>query len=74
MHAVDISGVREVARDVKMMKLGLLVPVNELTCDRSCSNDNDCSDAWACKWCRDKTNPFDGSHYSTCSFIPWNTI
>ncbi|MCD7450358.1 hypothetical protein HAX54_005560 [Datura stramonium] len=68
---VDVSGVREVARDVQMMKLRLVPPfANEGTCDRSCSTADDCSDGWICKWCRDKINVFDGSHYSTCSFIP----
>ncbi|MCE5166608.1 hypothetical protein HAX54_022570 [Datura stramonium] len=40
------------------------------SCGDSCTSNSDCTGFTLCRWCFEKTNPFDNSKYKTCSILP----
>lgn len=77
-YTVDISGIsklqvmalRDMPLEAKMLKTKLF-PTNVLgSCDDSCTTNSDCGGFTLCQWCWEKTNPFDGSTYRSCTVLP----
>ncbi|KAK6788782.1 hypothetical protein RDI58_012580 [Solanum bulbocastanum] len=40
------------------------------SCSDSCSSNSDCTGFTLCRFCFQRTNPFDDTKYSACGFLP----
>ncbi|CAN4100106.1 unnamed protein product [Withania somnifera] len=70
---VDMCGTsafRDMPLEARLVKWKLLTPSILGGCDNSCSANSDCGGFTLCQWCWEKTNPFDGSTYKTCTILP----
>lgn len=67
----QVMALRDLTYEATLLQNKLL-PNNILgSCDSYCSSNSDCGGFTLCQWCWEKTNPFTGAIYSTCSILPW---
>ncbi|PHU01836.1 Fruit-specific protein [Capsicum chinense] len=66
----QVMALRDLPYEATLLQNKLLLNNILGSCDSYCSSNSDCGGFTLCQWCWEKTNPFTGAIYSTCSILP----
>ncbi|PHT98422.1 Fruit-specific protein [Capsicum chinense] len=66
----QVMALRDLLYEATLLQNKLLLNDVLGSCDSYCSSNSDCGGFTLCQWCWEKTNPFTGAIYSTCSILP----